>query len=758
MKKDENMKNASLKKWSCCVLLLLFSCLLFSCLFGGNKYPSINHTNVYHKLNYFPEPSVKFEWSNSSLKLGDSIGNDIAIDSEGSIYITGKEYNNSKGAYDVIIAKYDSSNSQLWERTWGGLSNDIGCSIAIDSTDNIYIVGRTESYGVGNFDVCVIKYNKSGHFQWNRTWGGSGYDSGYGTALDNGDNLYVAGYTESYGIFGDIILLKYNKTGHLKFNTTWGGADTDLAYALTITSLGDIYITGYTSSFGAVTQDLLLMKYNASLKVKYYTTWGGTLQDEGRDITSDSEGNIYIAGNTKNYGAGGNDIILLKFNISDDLEYNETWGGIGNDFAYGIAKDSLNNIYIVGSAENMGDVDGDICIVKFNDTSQYQWYKTRGDSLADIGFGITLDNSDNIYITGKIEKAGTGDDLTILKFSQRPDVFVLLVDTGAIDSDGNFTLSWQVSLDAQNYTLYQYHSPITKYNSSLIKLEVGSTNRTYSVKNLGEDTYYFAVVAFNKYGNTSSNCLKIIVQHVPQIFFLYDNDENPDTDGNVNLTWSASLGANNYSIYSSGIFIHNINNNGTLIVEGLTNQSYSISHLTNNIDYYYVVAAINDAGQAISNCCEVIVRRKSDVFTLTSDAEAPDDDGTFNLIWSKSEYCDNYTIFFSGSFINGIDGSVRSLFNFTPEFDWPTFRYEVIGKINGVYYYKVVAFNEYGNSTSECIPVRVRLSESSSGSSGKKDNSADFTLNPAAVQVIILIALMGLLGTTFILIKKLRGR
>ena len=102
----------------------------------------------------------------------------------------------------------------------------------------------------------------------------------------------------------------------------------------------------------------------------------------------------------------------------------------------------------------MGDLDGDICVTKFNRTGQFQWYKTDGEDLTDVGYGIALDSLNNLYVTGKIENSGTGDDLYICKFSQQPDEFILLADTGSIDPDGNFALSWQPSLDADNYSLF----------------------------------------------------------------------------------------------------------------------------------------------------------------------------------------------------------------------------------------------------------------------------------------------------------------
>jgi len=93
--------------------------------------------------------------------------------------------------------KYDSSGVQQWNRTWGGIDEDGGSLTAVDSSDNVYISGWTVSFGAGDSagdsDMVLVKYDSSGVQQWNRTWGG--IDPGWGVAVDSSDNVYLAGDT-----------------------------------------------------------------------------------------------------------------------------------------------------------------------------------------------------------------------------------------------------------------------------------------------------------------------------------------------------------------------------------------------------------------------------------------------------------------------------------------------------------------------------------------------------------------------------------
>ena len=109
-----------------------------------------------------------------------------------------------------------SSNppKQQWYTTWGGIGDDTGQGIALDSSGNIYLAGDTESFGAGGRDMLLVKYNNLGQQQWNTTWGGADTEFGLGIALDSSENIYVSGWTESFGAgSADGILVKYNGLG-----------------------------------------------------------------------------------------------------------------------------------------------------------------------------------------------------------------------------------------------------------------------------------------------------------------------------------------------------------------------------------------------------------------------------------------------------------------------------------------------------------------------------------------------------------------
>lgn len=316
-------------------------------------------------------------------------GYDISVDNSGNIYITGETMTFGAGDEDAFIVKYDSSGAQQWNRTWGGTSFDKGYDITLDNSGNIYITGSTYSFGVGNGDVFIVKYSSSGAQQWNTTWGASSFDGGYGIALDSSGNIYIIGDSNN-----EAFIAKFDNSGDQQWNSTGGGY---YGSGIVVDTSGNIYITGGTHGFST---DGFVAKYNSSGAQQWNTTWGGDDNDYGNDIVLDSSGNIYISGTIFNTSSVITDAFIGKFNSSGAQVWNTTWGGDNDDYGNDITLDNSGNIYITGSTYSFGVGYGDVFIAKYNNSGALLWDDTWGGGSVDQGYGIALDTSGNIYITG----------------------------------------------------------------------------------------------------------------------------------------------------------------------------------------------------------------------------------------------------------------------------------------------------------------------------------------------------------------------
>lgn len=261
-----------------------------------------------------------------------------------------------------------------------------------------------------------------------------------------------------------------------------------------------------------------------------------------------------------------------------------------------------------------------------------------------------------------------------------PNPFTLTSDADSPDTDGLFSLYWISSENADNYSVYRDDVLL---NSGLIYTQ-------YYMEISSNGNYDFKVIAFNEYGNTSSNEITVIVEipppPPPNPFVLTSDANNPDMDGIFTLYWTESTYTDTYSIYQ----------NDTLIDNGLTDLYYDIGIYIDG-SYDFKVIAINDYGNMSSNEITVnidIPLPPPNPFMLTSNADNPDADGFFMLYWSSSEYAEVYSVYCDGVLLVwGITNLYCNIKVYT----------------SGSYNFKVVALNDYGQVDSNIITINVDI-------------------------------------------------
>jgi len=351
-------------------------------------------------LTYAQNLSLEKTWGS----IGTEYGYDVAVDGSGNIYVTGYSGIFGAGSGDVVLLKYDSSGGLLWQKTWGGTGSDVGRGIAVDGSGNTYVTGYTTSFGAGSGDVVLLKYDSSGALAWQKTWGNTSDDYGYSVAVYGPGSIYVTGHTMSFGVGGDVVLLKFDSSGSLVWQETWGGTGEDVGWGVAVDNSGNVFVIGYTNSFGT-SGDFVLLKFDSSGVLQWQETWGGTDIDYGYGVAVDGPGNIYVTGFTASFGAGSADVVLLKYDWSGSLAWQETWGGTSDDYGYGVAVDGSGNIYITGYTISFGAGVWDVVLLKFDSSGGLVWQETWGGTNTDVGRGVAVDGSGDVYFVGQTYNA-----------------------------------------------------------------------------------------------------------------------------------------------------------------------------------------------------------------------------------------------------------------------------------------------------------------------------------------------------------------
>lgn len=183
---------------------------------------------------------------------------DLALGSDGSIYVTGSTNSNFLAKSDAWLAKYDAEGNLKWVEHLCRTGESAANAIALDSQDNIYLAGYVkESSGElisGWADVCVVKYDASGNQQWLKSLGEASEvdDAAHDLAVDNQGNIYVVGHTEStlgaasYGE-NDAWVAKFSPEGEVLWTKQVGSEANDYGFAIAVSLEQDVYLAGKTA-------------------------------------------------------------------------------------------------------------------------------------------------------------------------------------------------------------------------------------------------------------------------------------------------------------------------------------------------------------------------------------------------------------------------------------------------------------------------------------------------------------------------------
>ncbi len=318
----------------------------------------------------------------------------------------------------AFVPSLASPPSLSFANTWGGIRNEIGMAVASDSAGNLYEAGSTTSFGFGASDVFLLKYDSSGNLIWQRTWGGNGEDIAQGVASDPGGNIYVTGHTTGFGaVSEDAFLLKFSSSGDLVWQRIWGSTVDDEVFGIAVDSSANIYLTGHTSSSGAGGNDVFLLKFASDGGLLWRKTWGGAGEDIASSLAVSLAGSVYVTGYTTSFGAGGPDVFLLKYDPAGSLVWQRIWGGPDADFGSGVATDFAENIYLTGYTNSFGSGLEDVLLLKFSPAGDLVWAKLWGGAGDDVAFGVSTNPSGDIHVTGYTTSVDAGKkEIFLLRF------------------------------------------------------------------------------------------------------------------------------------------------------------------------------------------------------------------------------------------------------------------------------------------------------------------------------------------------------
>jgi hypothetical protein len=363
-----------------------------------------------------------YQWAYGFGGTGSDQAQKLVVDASGDVYMIGKFTGTvdfdpgvgtntiaSTGQDDAFVTKYSSSGICQWAFKLGGTTNDSGNGITVDAGNNIYVTGGFR--GTADFDpgagtvnltavtvedVYLAKYNSNGIYQWAISVGGGGQDIGKGVCVD-ASNVYLTGSffvtvdfnpgagTNTLTANGgsDVFVAQYSTSGTYQWAFKIGSGLGDYGNAVSIDAAGDLLVTGdifgnadYDPGPSVATlttvgvYDAFVAKYTNTGNYIWAFTIGAANTDNGRDISSDASGNIYVTGifdGTADFDPGPgiatmtstafNDAFVAKYSPAGGYLWAFKLGGSVSDNGNGLCIDSNGDVLVTGGFMNTVDFD-----------------------------------------------------------------------------------------------------------------------------------------------------------------------------------------------------------------------------------------------------------------------------------------------------------------------------------------------------------------------------------------------------------------
>jgi len=345
----------------------------------------------------FAEPSAK--WIRTFDGTGDDEAYSVQVDDYGYI-LAGITNSSGFGQYDAWLIKTDSSGAMEWNRTYGGLLNDRVDSLVTTGDGGYALAGSTTSYGAGSADVWLVKVDSSGNLEWNQTYGGHDRDSCRSLVATSDGGYALLCFTNSYGAGGfDVWLVKVDSLGNLEWNQTYGETGTEYGLSLVTTGDGGYALACSTTSYGAGSADVWLVKVDSLGNLEWNQTYGEIGTEYANSLVTTGDGGYALTGSTTSYGARSADVWLVKVDSLGNLEWNQTYGGSIADYCDSMVISSEGGYTLACISQTPTFGDGVFWLIKVDSFGIMEWNQTYGVSAHHSHTSLLI-MADGSYILG----------------------------------------------------------------------------------------------------------------------------------------------------------------------------------------------------------------------------------------------------------------------------------------------------------------------------------------------------------------------
>lgn len=359
--------------------------------------------SVIFLLGLIPLFSQSYRFQQSYGTAEDDRGQTVVQASDGKLLVLFKTFASGMGS-EMGIMKIRVDGTVEWARRYGGNGNDNASQMIETSTGDIVITGNTTSFGSGKEDAFLMKLNSTGDYEWGLVYGESDAEFGYAVAETPDGGFALFSTTRSFG-FGnnDFMLVRTDDLGNVIWARVYGTGQDEIPRSGIATSDSGFVAVGRTTGFGAGSNDLWMIKILANGDVNWSYAYGSSNSEEAFSVIETSDSGFAAAGWTNSFSGNPGRFYVLR---TDD-QGNIVWSSDGQDFgptvlsqARSIVQTSDGNFLIAGNGSPANLQDG--ALFKLDNSGNLIWYHTLW-NLKALETNSVVETADSqIVVTGGI--------------------------------------------------------------------------------------------------------------------------------------------------------------------------------------------------------------------------------------------------------------------------------------------------------------------------------------------------------------------
>lgn len=348
-------------------------------------------------------------WARVYGGTGSESANAIIELADGGYVLAGYVNAGPAGGSDVLLVRTDANGGEEWSRTFGGTADEVAFAVRELADGGFVVVGYTQSFGSGGYDIYLVRTNQEGHMQWDQDYGGTGDEMAFDVIVDSGGGFVLAGETDSSGAgLFDMYLVRTSANGVVDWAMTYGGTGSESAASVCENRNGGYVVAGSVQPNQDAEWDVFVVGTDANGVQSWPATFGGTDRDVGNAVIQASDDSFIVCGTSNSFGSGDDDVYLIKVTGQGTQDWDKTYGGVGDESGQDLVQTADGGFAIAGWTASGSAGLNDVYLIKAYANGNVQWSWPYGGTGNDGATALVQASDGGYAMAGDTGSFGSG--------------------------------------------------------------------------------------------------------------------------------------------------------------------------------------------------------------------------------------------------------------------------------------------------------------------------------------------------------------